>query len=55
MTFKCSECGGDLKLKKEGNQTIITCLKCGRRRQIKDNNTETIDMSETADLQVLME
>ena len=49
MVFKCSECGGELK--KIGK--MFKCGKCGRERNIEES--KTIDMSKTANLDVIME
>ena len=51
MIFKCSECGGEIK--KCGK--TYRCTKCGKERIIEEKVIETIDMSETAGLSVLME
>ncbi len=56
MVMKCSECGGVVsKSKQENNKTILKCMKCGRERIIEEKVVETIDMSETAGLEVIME
>jgi tRNA(Ile2) C34 agmatinyltransferase TiaS len=49
--MKCSECGGDVK--EIGN--VYKCTKCGREKKIEKKIVETIDMSETANLNVIME
>jgi DNA-directed RNA polymerase subunit M/transcription elongation factor TFIIS len=55
MTMKCSECGGIISKYKSGDKTILKCTKCGRERVIKEKVVETVDMSETAGLEVIME
>ena len=51
MCLKCSECGGEVR--KVNNKTIM-CTQCGRKRVIEEK-VETVDMSETAGLSVIME
>jgi len=58
MRFQCSECGGEIKIVRSINSKDSTkkyvCNKCGRKCVIKEN-TKIVDMSETANLEVLME
>ena len=51
MTMKCSECGGNVE--KIGK--IYKCNKCGREKNFEEKVVETIDMSENANLSVIME
>lgn len=51
ITFKCSECDGDILRQKN----VYKCTKCGRERKLKEKTVKVIDMSETADLTVIME
>jgi hypothetical protein len=56
MIMKCSECGGDVKTTVQTDLfKIVRCLKCGRERRFEEKIIETIDMSEKANLQVIME
>jgi len=48
--FKCSECGGDVRKCED----TYRCVKCGRERK-EEKVIETVDMSETAKLNVIME
>lgn len=48
--FKCSECGGDV----EKHEGTYRCTQCGRERK-EEENVEIIDMSETAELSIIME
>ncbi len=50
VIFKCSECGGDVRKCED----TYRCTKCGRERK-EEKVIETIDMSETAKLDVIME
>ena len=50
VVFKCSECGGDVR--KCGD--TYRCTQCGRERK-EEKVIETVDMSETANLDVIME
>jgi len=58
MRLICSECGGQIEAIEYTNSNDsfkkYVCNKCGRERVIKEN-TKTIDMSETANLELLME
>jgi DNA-directed RNA polymerase subunit M/transcription elongation factor TFIIS len=56
MIMKCSECGGDVKTTIQTNSfKVVRCMKCGRERKFEEKIIETIDMSNTANLSVLME
>ena len=60
---KCSECGGIVSESiippssgKEGvGTTVYKCIQCGRERRVEKNVVETINMSETANLEVIMD
>ena len=60
MIFKCSECGGQIETIKvfdrpyNKSHNTFRCTQCGRERKIEEK-IETIDMSETARLKVIME
>jgi len=51
MVMKCSECGGEVKK----CEKTYRCIKCGREKKFEEKVIETIDMSETANLKVIME
>jgi DNA-directed RNA polymerase subunit RPC12/RpoP len=57
--YKCSECGGVVQVKTTDLKTIVyECIHCGRTRKtdLKDIvELPVINMSDTADLQILME
>ena len=56
MIFKCSECGGEVKTTVISNvHKVVKCVKCGRERRFEKKIIETIDMSENANLHVIME
>lgn len=55
VEFKCSECSGKLNIIQKEDKTVYKCLKCGRERIILNKVVETIDMSESANLDVIME
>lgn len=55
MEFKCSECGGKLNIIQKKDKTIYKCLKCERERVVQVKVVETVDMSETSNLDVIME
>lgn len=55
MVKVCSECGGVLTSHEEKNQTIYKCPQCGKERTVKNSIIETIDMSENANFDVIME
>lgn len=60
MVFKCSECGGILRTIKTYDIHNIPhkkyiCTNCGRERKFDEKVVETIDMSENANLKVIME
>jgi DNA-directed RNA polymerase subunit RPC12/RpoP len=55
MEFKCSECGGKITTKKNDEKLIYKCIKCGREKVVKLKITETVDLSENANLDVIME
>lgn len=56
LTFKCSECGGEINVIKKVNgkhhYNAFVCSDCGRERVM--GNEKIIDMSETANLSVIM-
>ena len=51
MTFKCSECGGEVRK----CENTYRCVNCGREKIFEEKVVETIDMSENANLNVIME
>ena len=60
MILKCSECGGKLQtIKKYDIHNIphkkYVCTNCGRERKFEEEVVETINMSETANLKIIME
>lgn len=55
VEFKCSECSGKLNIIQNKDKTVYKCSKCGRERVIPAKVIETIDMSDTANLDVIME
>ncbi len=55
MVKVCSECGGVLSSREEKNQIIYKCSNCGKEKIVKNSIIETIDMSENANLDVIME
>ena len=55
MVMKCSECGGVISKGHKDNKTILKCMQCGREKNFEEKVVETIDMSETANLKVIME
>ncbi|HQF37142.1 MAG TPA: hypothetical protein PLL26_05910 [Candidatus Dojkabacteria bacterium] len=55
MFLRCSECGGEVNMKKTKSQVIYKCMNCGKEKVVKTKVVETIDMSETAGLSVIME
>jgi len=55
MFLRCSECGGEVSMKKTRTQVVYKCMKCGKEKVVETKVVETIDMSETARLSVIME
>jgi tRNA(Ile2) C34 agmatinyltransferase TiaS len=51
MIKVCSECGGDVKQ----SEKTYRCTKCGREKRFGEKVVETIDMSDVARLDVIME
>jgi len=54
MTKKCSECGGTLSTCIYEDKIVLKCSRCGRKKEIVETE-KIIDMSETANLKVIME